>query len=71
MLRSDYLGLYIDRVLSWIPFRSGSFTRYAYRGRDARDRGKTFLELGNTFVLVTAGKNWLFVHDAEALAKLL
>ena len=57
MLTSDYLGLYIDRVLSWIPFGSGSFTRYAYRGWDVRDRGKTFLELGNTFVLVTAGKN--------------
>lgn len=71
MLVSDYLGSYIDRVLSWIPFGSGSFTRYAHRGWDVHDRAKTFLELGDAFILVTTGKNWLYICNADMLVELL
>lgn len=71
MLTSDYLGPFIDRVLSWIPFGSGSFTRYAHRGWDVHDRAKSFLELGDAFILVTAGKNWLYVCNAETVPELL
>lgn len=71
MLVSDYLGPSIDRVLSWIPFGSGSFTRYAHRGWDVHDRAKTFLELGDAFILVTTSKNWLYVCNAETLTELL
>ena len=71
MLASDYLGPYIDHVLSLFPFGSGSFTRYAHRGWDIRDRAKTFLELGDAFILVTTGKNWLYICNAETLTELL
>jgi len=71
MLTSDYLGPFTDRVLSWIPFGSGSFTRYAHRGWDVHDRAKSFLELGDAFILVTTGKNWLYVCNAETVAEML
>jgi hypothetical protein len=71
MLTSDYLGPFIDRVLSWIPFGSGSFTRYAHRGWDVHDRAKSFLELGDAFILITTGKNWLYVCNAETVAEML
>ena len=71
MLTSDYLESYIDRVLSRIPFGSGSFTRYAHRGWDVRDRAKLFLELGDAFIPITTGNNWLYVCNAEAFAQLL
>lgn len=71
MLVSDYLWPYIDRVLSWIPVGSGSFIRYAHRGWEVHDRAKTFLELGDAFILVTTGKNWLYVCNAETLTELL
>lgn len=71
MLTSDFLGPYINHVLSWIPFGSGSFTRYAHRGWDVHDRAKSFLELGDAFILVTTGKNWLYVCNAETFSALL
>jgi len=71
MLVSDYLWPYIDCVLSWIPFGSESFTRYAHRGWDVHDRAKTFLELGDAFILVTTGKNWLYICNADTLMELL
>lgn len=71
MLVSDYLWPYIDCVLSWIPFGSGSFTRYAHRGWDVHDRAKTFLELGDAFILVTTGRNWLYICNADTLMELL
>ena len=71
MLTSDYLGPFIDCVLSWAPFGSGSFTRYAHRGWDVRDRAKSFLELGDAWILVTTGKNWLYVCNADTVTELL
>ena len=71
MLTSDYLSPFTDRLLSWIPFGSGSFTRYAHRGWDVHDRAKSFLELGDAFILVTTGKNWLYVCNAETVAEML
>jgi hypothetical protein len=71
MLTSDCLGPFMDRVLSWIPFGSGSFTRYAHRGLDVHDRAKSFLELGDAFILVTTGENWLYVCNAETVAEML
>ena len=65
MLMSDFVGPYINHMLSWISFGSGSFTRYAHRGWDVHDRAKSFLELGDVFILITTGKNWLYVCNAE------
>ncbi|CAG8981152.1 hypothetical protein HYALB_00005867 [Hymenoscyphus albidus] len=71
MLLSDYIGPSIDRILSWLPFGSGYFTRYAHRGWDVHDRAKSFLELGDAFILVTTGKNWLYICNAETLTEIL
>ncbi|KAF4618988.1 hypothetical protein G7Y89_g14859 [Cudoniella acicularis] len=71
MLTSDYLGPFIDCVLSWIPYGSGSFTRYAHRGWDVHDKAKSFLELGDAFILVTTGKNWLYICNADTIMELL
>ena len=71
MMLDDLLGAYIDRLVSWLPFGSGSYTRYAHRGWDVRDRAKSFVELGDAFILVTSGKNWFYTCNAETLIELL
>lgn len=71
MLISDAFGSYIDYALSWIPIGSGTFARYAHRGWDVHDKAKTFEELGDTFILVTTGKNWLYVCNADAFTEIL
>lgn len=49
------------------PFGSGSFTRYNWRGWEFEDKNRSHLELGDVFVLVTPGRNWLYLCNAEAL----
>ena len=71
MLVSDLLWPYISGVLSWIPLGSGSFLRYGHRGWDVHDKAKSFLELGDAFILVTTGKNWLYVCNAETITEML
>jgi hypothetical protein len=51
-----------------IPFGSGNFTRFNWRGWEIQDRFRAHLELGDAFVLVTPGRNWLQLCNAEALA---
>ncbi|KAF2746361.1 cytochrome P450 [Sporormia fimetaria CBS 119925] len=51
-----------------IPFGTGSFTRYNWRGWEFEDKFRSHEELGGAFVLVTPGRNWLYVCDPVALA---
>jgi hypothetical protein len=51
-----------------IPFGSGTFTRFNWRGWEIKDRFRAHLELGDAFIFVTPGKNLLQVCNAEALA---
>ena len=50
-----------------LPFGSGTFTRYNWRGWEFEDKNKSHLELGDVFIAVTPGKNWLYLCNAEAL----
>ena len=50
-----------------LPFGSGSFTRYNWRGWEFKDKNKSHLEMGDVFVVVSPGRNALYVCEAEAL----
>ncbi|KAL2038881.1 hypothetical protein N7G274_008403 [Stereocaulon virgatum] len=50
-----------------LPFGSGTFTRYNWRGWEFQDKNKSHLEKGDIFVVVTPGRNWLYLCNAEAL----
>jgi hypothetical protein len=52
----------------YIPFGSGNFTRFNWRGWEIEDRFSAHLELGDAFIFVTPGKSWLQVCNAEVLA---
>lgn len=51
-----------------IPFGSGTFTRFNWRGFEIRDRYKAHQELGDGIVFVTPGKNYLQLCNAEAIS---
>ena len=56
------------RLFKKSPFGNGRFTRFNWRGWEIQDRYRTHQELGDAFVFVTPGKNWLQLCNAEALA---
>ncbi|CAD6445644.1 b9eaa774-2cf2-4e9f-826b-e6514ce54bdb [Sclerotinia trifoliorum] len=49
-----------------LPFTK-NFTRFNYRGWEIHDRFKAHQEIGDAFILVTPGKNWLQLCNAETL----
>lgn len=58
-------------ILKRFPFGSGKFTRYQRLGWEFDDRSKTHEELGDVYMAVTPGKNWLYICDHEAISDLL
>ncbi|KAF2651590.1 cytochrome P450 [Lophiostoma macrostomum CBS 122681] len=50
-----------------LPFGSGTFTRFNWRGWEFADKYKSHLEMGDVFMVVTPGRNWLYVCDPQAL----
>ncbi|KAF2090209.1 cytochrome P450 monooxygenase-like protein [Saccharata proteae CBS 121410] len=44
------------------------FTRFGYIGWEFPEKNRIHLELGDAFLLVTPGHNWLYLCDAEAIA---
>ncbi|KAL8982596.1 MAG: hypothetical protein Q9205_002944 [Flavoplaca limonia] len=68
------LWLIIDRkVAQWVrrlPFGSGTFTRFNWRGWEIWDRYRAHLELGDAIFFVTPGKNYLQLCDAEAVSEI-
>ena len=64
--------LIIDRrivqLIRRIPFCSGTFTRFNWRGWEIWDRYKAHQELGDAIFFVTPGKNYLQLCDAEAVS---
>lgn len=58
-------------ILKLFPFDSGNFTRYQRLGWEFEDRSKTHEELGDAYMAVTPGKNWLYICDHEAISDLL
>ena len=56
------------RLFKYSPFGKGHFTRFNWRGWEIQDRYRAHQELGDAFIFVTPGKNWLQLCNAEALA---
>ncbi|PQE23105.1 cytochrome P450 protein [Rutstroemia sp. NJR-2017a WRK4] len=54
-----------------LPFGVKNFTRFNWRGWELKDRYKAHQELGDIFVFVTPGKNWLQLCNAEAVTDVL
>jgi hypothetical protein len=55
-------------IFERLPFGTGSFTRYNWRGWEFKDKAQSHLEMGDAFVLITPGRNWFYLCDAEGLA---
>ncbi|KAL8686035.1 MAG: hypothetical protein Q9224_005574, partial [Gallowayella concinna] len=51
-----------------LPFCSGTFTRFNWRGWEIWDRYRAHQELGDAILLVTPGKNYLQLCDAHAVS---
>ncbi|KAL9599128.1 MAG: hypothetical protein Q9179_003657 [Wetmoreana sp. 5 TL-2023] len=66
------LWLIIDRkivqLVHRIPFCSGTFTRFNWRGWEIWDRYRAHQQLGDAILFVTPGKNYLQLCDAEAVS---
>src|SRR5690349_6396489 len=43
------------------PLGSGSFTRYNWRGWEFKDKCRSHKEMGDAFVLVTPGRNFVYI----------
>lgn len=69
------LWLVIDRKIAQfvrrIPFGSGTFTRFNWRGWEIWDRYKAHQQFGDTIIFVTPGKNYPQLCDAEAVSEIL
>ena len=66
------LWMFVDKsifipLFSRLPFGTGSFTRYNWRGWEFQDKCSSHLEMGDVFMLVTPGRNWLYLCNAESL----
>lgn len=48
------------RLFYWLPFGSGSFTGYNWRGWEFAVKCSSHLKMGDVFMLVTPGRNWLY-----------
>lgn len=61
------LGKYLLPYIELLPFGNGTFTRFCRWGWQTSDNGKAHLELGDAFIAVTPGKNWLYLCNPEAV----
>ena len=60
----------IVRLVRRVPFGSGTFTRFNWRGWEIWDRYKAHEQLGDAIFFVTPGKNYLQLCDAEAVSEI-
>lgn len=54
-----------------LPFGSGSFTRFNWRGWEFGDKYRAHEEMGDIFMVVTPGRNWVHLCNPEALTEVL
>lgn len=57
-------------LIERLPFGLGknNITRYNYRGWEFEDKARTHVSLGDAFIVVSPGRNSLYVCNAEANA---
>lgn len=60
----------IIKLLKRIPFASGNLTRYNWRGWEIEDKCRSHLEMGDVYMHVTPGKNWLYVCNPDSLLEI-
>ena len=58
----------IVQLVRRIPFCSGTFTRFNWRGWEIVDRYRAHQQLGDAILFVTPGKNYLQLCDADAVS---
>jgi hypothetical protein len=58
-------------IIKRLPFGLGdnNFTRYNFRGWELDDGCRSHDEMGDAFVMVTPGRNWLYIANPEALTE--
>ena len=68
------LWLIIDKnivqLFRRVPFGSGTFTRFNWRGWEIWDRYRAHQQLGDAIFFVTPGKNYLQLCDAKAVSEI-
>lgn len=57
----------IVSLVKRIPWSCGNFTRYNWRGWEVDDRYESHLEMGDVYMQVTPGKNWLYICNPDTL----
>lgn len=62
---------YLIPLIKRLPFGSGYFTRFCYTGWEFQDKSRAHVELGDAFITVTPGKNWLYLCNAETISEIL
>ncbi|KAK5996637.1 Cytochrome P450 monooxygenase-like protein [Cladobotryum mycophilum] len=50
-----------------LPFGNNNFTRYNWRGWELPDRYRSHYEMGDAFIIVTPGRNWLYLANPDVL----
>ncbi|OTB08909.1 hypothetical protein M426DRAFT_316209 [Hypoxylon sp. CI-4A] len=50
-----------------LPFGNGNFSRYNWRGWEVEDKYQSHAEMGDVYMLVTPGRNWLYLCNPESL----
>ena len=58
-------------IFEKLPFGSGSFTRFNWRGWEFVDKYRAHEEMGDVFMIVTPGRNWIHLCNPEALTEVL
>lgn len=54
-------------IVKRLPFGDNSFTRYNYRAWELADRYRSHQEMGDAFIIVTPGRNWLYISNPDTL----
>lgn len=58
----------VTTVFRRIPFvGDNNFTRYNWRGWEVQDKCRSHLEMGDAYVQVTPGRNWLYLCNSGIL----
>lgn len=60
----------VVRLVRRVPFCSGNFTRFNWRGWEIHDRYRAHQQLGDAFIMVTPGKLYLWLCDVEAVSEI-
>ncbi|KAF2865485.1 cytochrome P450 [Massariosphaeria phaeospora] len=61
------LAHHVVPLLQYVPFGNGNFSKFCHIGWEFEDKYHAHEELGDAFVHVTPGKNWIYLCNAETM----